>query len=158
MNTEGKGIYYVKNTENGAWNEISTLFDGVRILSISGLFSKGKAINVYTEKWLTGGTDFMITSDDGIIVREDVDIKVTFIVSKRYATNHNIDESSVYNSFLDYMTNKDIWIKSKYAKRQVHCVATEKTEEKNIKLNRGNNSYIIGEIPLHCLEKPSYAS
>jgi hypothetical protein len=61
MNTEGKDIYYVKNTENGAWNEISTLFDGVRILSISGLFSKGKAINVYTEKWLTGGTDFMIT-------------------------------------------------------------------------------------------------
>ena len=146
--------YFVKNTENGSFTDVTTLFDGVNILAVEGFDAKGKALNVYIEQWIDGGTDFMITSNNGQIVRENVDIKVVFIVGQRYA-NTTIDTQTVYDSFVDYMTNTDVWIKSSYVGKQVHCVATDKVEPKTVKLHRGNNSYILGEIQLNTLEPPT---
>ena len=146
--------YFVKNSESGSFVDVTTLFDGVSILAVEGLDSRGKALNVYIEQWITGGTDFMITSNNGQIVRENVDIKVVFIVGQRYA-NETIDTQAVYDSFVDYMTNTDVWVKSAYVGKQVHCVATDKVEPKTIKLHRGSNTYILGEIQLHCIEHPS---
>ena len=96
----------------------------------------------------------MIASNNGQIVRENVDIKVVFIVGQRYA-NDIIDTQSVYDSFVGYMTNTDVWIKSLYVGKQVHCVAIEKIEPKTIKIHRGGNSYILGEIQLVTLETPT---
>jgi hypothetical protein len=96
----------------------------------------------------------MITSNNGQIVRENVDIKVVFIVGRRYA-NATIDTQNVYDSFVDYMTNTDVWVKSSYVGKQVHCVCIDKVEPKTIKLHRGGNTYILGEIQLKCLETPS---
>ena len=146
--------YFVKNTANGSFADVTTLFDGVNILAVEGFDSRGKALNVYVEQRITGGTDFMITSNNGQIVRENVDIKVVFIVGQRYADT-TIDTQSVYDSFVDYMTNTDVWVKSSYVGKQVHCVATEKVEPKTIKLHRGGNTYILGEVQLHCLEVPT---
>ena len=146
--------YFVKNTANGSFVDVTTLFNGVNILAVEGFDSRGKALNVYYEQWVTSGTDFMITSNNGQIVRENVDIKVVFIVGQRYA-NAAIDTQTVYDSFVDYMTNTDVWIKSSYVGKQVHCVALDKVEPKTIKLHRGGNTYILGEIQLNCLEKPS---
>ena len=146
--------YFVKNSESGSFVDVTTLFDGVSILAIEGLDARGKAINVYIEQWITGGTDFMITSNNGQIVRENVDIKVVFIVGQRYA-NETIDTQAVYDSFVDYMTNTDVWVRSSYAGKQVHCVCVDKVEPKTIKLHRGGNTYILGEIQLHCIEYPS---
>lgn len=146
--------YFVKNTVNGSFVDVTTLFDGVDILAIEGLDAKGKALNVYVEQWIDGWTDFMITSNNGQIVRENVDIKVVFIVGQRYA-NTTIDTQTVYDSFVDYMTNTDVWVKSSYVNKQVHCVATDKVEPKTVKLHRGNNSYILGEIQLNTLESSS---
>jgi hypothetical protein len=146
--------YFVKNTVNGSFVDVTTLFDGVDILAIEGLDAKGKALNVYVEQWITGGTDFMITSNNGQIVRENVDIKVVFIVGQRYA-NATIDTQTVYDSFVDYMTNTDVWIKSMYFGKQVHCVAIDKVEPKTVKLKRGANEYILGEIPLQTLGAPT---
>lgn len=146
--------YFVKNSANDSFVDITTLFDGVNILSIEGLDAKGKSLNVYCEQWITGGTDFMITSNNGQIVRENVDIKVVFIVGQRYA-NTTVDTQSVYDSFVDYMTNTDVWVRSAYVGKQVHCVATDKVEPQTIKLHRGGNTYILGEIQLHCIEYPS---
>ena len=146
--------YFVKNTASGSFVDVTTLFDGVNILSVEGFDSRGKALNVYYEQWITGGTDFMITSNNGQIVRENVDIKVVFIVGQRYA-NSTIDTQSVYDAFVDYMTNTDVWIKSAYVGKQVHCVATDKIEPKTIKLHRGSDSYILGEIQLNTLESSS---
>ena len=146
--------YFVKNTANGSFADVTTLFDGVNILAVEGFDSKGKALNVYVEQWITGGTDFMITSNNGQIVRENVDIKVVFIVGQRYA-NATIDTQTVYDSFVDYMTNTDVWIKSAYVGKQVHCVSIDKFEPKTVKLNRGGNSYILGEIQLNTLESSS---
>ena len=146
--------YFVKNTANGSFVDVTTLFDGVNILSVEGFDSRGKALNVYYEQWIDGGTDFMITSNNGQIVRENVDIKVVFIVGQRYA-NSTINTQTVYDSFVDYMTNTDVWIKSAYVGKQVHCVATDKIEPKTIKLHRGSDSYILGEIQLNTLESSS---
>lgn len=146
--------YFVKNSASGSFADVTTLFDGVSVLAIEGLDSCGRALNVYIEQWITGGTDFMITSNNGQIVRENVDIKVVFIVGQRYA-NATINTQSVYDSFVNYMTNTDVWVKSSYVGKQVHCVATDKVEPKTVKLHRGGNTYILGELQLKCLESPS---
>ena len=146
--------YFVKNTSNGSFVDVTTLFDGVNILSVEGFDSRGKALNVYVEQWIDGGTDFMITSNNGQIVRENVSIKVVFVVGQRYA-NSTIDTQTVYDSFVDYMTNTDVWIKSMYVGKQVHCVAIDKVEPKTVKLKRGANEYILGEIPLQTLGAPT---
>ena len=146
--------YFVKNTANGSFADVTTLFDGVNILAVEGFDAKGKALNVYVEQWIDGITDFMITSNNGQIVRENVSIKVVFAVGQRYA-NATIDTQTVYDSFVDYMTNTDVWIKSAYVDKQVHCVCVDKVEPKTIKLHRGGNSYILGEIQLNTLEPPT---
>lgn len=146
--------YFVKNTENGSFADVTTLFDGVNILAVEGFDAKGKALNVYIEQWIDGGTDFMITSNNGQIVRENVSIKVVFVVGQRYA-NSTIDTQTVYDLFVDYMTNTDVWIKSMYFGKQVHCVAIDKVEPKTVKLKRGVNEYILGEIPLQTLGAPT---
>ena len=146
--------YFIKNSANGSFVDVTTLFDGVNVLAVEGLDAKGKSLNVYYEQWVTGGTDFMITSDNGLIVRENTDITITFIVGQRYA-NATIDTQTVYDSFVDYMTNTDVWIKSSYVGKQVHCVCIDNVEPTTIKLHRGNNTYILGKIQLKTLETPS---
>lgn len=149
-----KNKYFAKNTANGTYTDITDMFQGVCVLSIDGLDSKGRSLNVYYEQWIDGGTDFMITSNNGQIVRENVSIKVVFVVGQRYA-NATIDTQSVYDSFVDYMTNTDVWIKSMYVGKQVHCVAIDKVEPKTVKLKRGANEYILGEIQLQTLGAPT---
>ena len=149
------GKYYLKNTSNGSYSDVTTLYDGVNILSIEGIDALGKSINTYVEQWMSGGVDFLITSNNGVIVREMVDIKVVFVVGQRYATTVGIDPQTVYDNFVSYMTNTDIWIKDTYVGKQVHCVCIDGVEPQSIKLKRGNDSYLLGSISLHCLEKPT---
>lgn len=155
MANELKNKYYTKNSAGGTYQDFAARFNGLRVLAVSGLDSKGKALNVYAAQWLDSQTeDFMITTNGGVIVRENVDIKVVFAVSRRYASSV-IDEQSVYDTFIDYMTNTDVWVASTYVGKQVHCVASDKFEPKTLKLHRGGNSYILGEITLHTLAKPT---
>lgn len=155
MANELKGKYYTKNSSGGTYQDFATKFNGLRVLAVSGLDSKGKALNVYAAQWMDSQTeDFMITTNNGVIVRENVDIKVVFVISRRYASS-TIDEQSVYDTFIDYMTNTDVWVASRYVGKQVHCVASDKFEPKTLKLHRGGSSYILGEITLHTLEKPT---
>ena len=146
--------YFVKNSANVSFADVTTLFDGVNILAVEGFDAKGKSLNVYYEQWIDGSTDFMITSNSGQIVRENVSIKVVFVVGQRYA-NSTIDTQTVYDSFVDYMTNTDVWIKSMYVGKQVHCVAIDKVEPKTVKLKRGANEYILGEMQLQALGAPT---
>lgn len=146
--------YYLKNTASGSYTDVTALYDGVNILSVEGFDSRGKALNVYMEQWIDGSTDFMITSNNGQIVRENVSLKVVFVVGKRYAST-TIDTQTVYDSFVNYMTNTDVWIKSMYVGKAVHCVAIDKVEPKTVKLKRGANEYILGEIQLQALGAPT---
>ena len=159
MAKKNSGKYFIKNTADGTYTDVTTLHDGVNILAVEGLDSRGKALNIFTQQWIDSQIeDFLITTLDTngnpVVIRENVDIKVVFCVGQRYA-DAAIDTQTVYDSFVDYMTNSDVWIASRYVGKQVHCVALEKVDPKTIKLHRGSNTYILGELTLHTLEKPT---
>lgn len=155
-----KPIYQIKNREGNAFQNIETLFDGVRILKVDNMLAKGKAVNIYTEQWVNSQEeDFLITTLDGndnpVVIRENVDIEVTFAVRRKYA-NSAIDVMSVHNAFVSYMTGSDVWIKSSYVgNKYVHCVCLNDYKPTIIKLNRGDSSFAMGTIVLHCLDAPS---
>lgn len=153
--------YYVKNTASGSYTDVTTLFDGVNILSVSGMTQRGKALNVYVEQWQSGATDFQIVSESQTptIVRENVDIEITFVVGPRYATNLvGFDAQTKYDAFVDYLCNTDVWIKSAYVDKAVHCVNLDGCEPQTINLHRGTETYILGSIKLHTLEQPTTIS
>lgn len=158
-NKELKGKYLLKNTLAGTFTDVTTLFDGVRILKVDGIGALGDAKNVYIGDWVyTQEEDMMIvmkeTTDTIKIIRENVDIEVTFIVHRRYASS-NIDVLTQHDAFINYMTNTDVWIKSAYVNNKyVHCIAMSDYKPTTMKLKRGNDSYIIGTITLHTLDAP----
>lgn len=150
------GKYKIKNTANGSWSNPP---EGVHILKVDNMTAIGKTVNVFTQQWIDSQEeDFLITTLDQnqnpVVVRENVDITVTFIVGKRYAST-TIDPQTQFDAFVSYMTGSDVWIASTYVGKQVHCMALDKVEPKTVKLQRGNNSYILGEITLHTLNKPT---
>lgn len=154
MNNDLRGVYYTKNTQEGEFQDITTLFDGVRVLAVSGVAAKGKAVNVYKEQWIDSETeDFMITTNNGTIIRENVDIEVTFLVHNKYATD-TIDVKTQHDNFVNYMTQKDVWIRTGYQNNAIaHCVALDAYEPTTMKLQRDTNSnYALGTIKLHCIE------
>lgn len=149
-----KQAYYIKNSEQGNFQDVTTIFDGVRILSVTGVAAKGKAVNVYHEQWMDSQTeDFMVTTNNGTIIRENVDVEVTFLVHQRYA-NYIIDIKNIHDQFVNYMTNTDVWIKTSYQNNVIaHCVCLDGYEPTTMKLKRDYNSnYALGTIKLHCIE------
>ena len=152
--------YYVKNTENGTFTDIATLFSGVGILKIDGLNAKGEPINIYNAQWQNSQReDFMITNFDEkgnpVVIRKNTDIDITFIVRQKYA-NSQIDVLTQHDAFVNYMTNSDVWIKSKYyGGKQVHCICLKEYKPSAQKLFRGDNSYMMGTITLHSLDSPT---
>lgn len=151
--------YFVRKTSTAAWEDITTKFDGVKVLSIDGFNERGEAVNVYNNQWVNSQKeDFLVTTTDGegndVIVRENVDLSLTFIVSRRYA-NSAIDEQTTYDNIVSYLCdNGDFYIKSAYVNKQAHVICTKSFKPTTQKLHRAENSYILATIPLHCLEKP----
>lgn len=153
-NSDLRGVYYVKKATDIGFVDVCLRFQGVRILSVTGVAAKGKAVNVYNAQWMESQQeDFMITTNNGVIIRENVDIEVTFIVHNRYAIT-NIDVKTVHDSFVNYMTSTDLWIKTAYQNNVIaHCVALEGYEPTTMKLQRDSDAnYALGTIKLHCLE------
>lgn len=154
-----RGAYFVKFTENGNYTDVTTLVDGVRVLKVEGINERGKPVNIYTAQWVNSQTeDFEITTLDAnqnpVVIRENVDIEITFLVHQRYATN-TIDVLTQHDLFVDYLTNQDIWVKTTYADKEVHCVCLEAYEPTTVKLKRNSDSnYMLGTIRLHTLETP----
>ena len=153
------GKYYIKTTASGAYSDVTTLVNGVRVLEIKGMFDQGKAVNVYTAQWIDSQTeDFLIakedTSHNPIVVRENPDISITFIVGNKYATS-TIDVATNHDAFVSLLTSKDVWVLSTYANKIAHCMALESYSPTTINLQRGNKSFIIGTIKLHVLETMS---
>lgn len=153
-----KGKYLLKNTPNGTFTDVTTLFNGVRILSVQGMGQLGKAKNVFREDWVYEDAEtFDIVMQDSTdtkrIIRENVDVKVTFAVRQKYASS-SINVQTVHDNFVSYMTSTDVWIKSLYTGKTVHCVCEDGYEPTMLKLQRGNNSFAMGTITLHCLDKP----
>ena len=151
--------FFAKNTESGTFQDITTMFDGVAVLKLDGMLAKGEPVNVYTAQWIDSQQeDFMITTLDGsdnpVVVRKNVDLELTFIVRQKYATG-TIDVQTVHDNFVDYITGSDVWLKSSYVgNKYVHCVCLKEYKPTTVKLGRGDNSYMMGTITLHCLDAP----
>lgn len=162
---DSRNKYFVKNTANGSFTDITTLFDGVAVLKVTGMLAKGKPVNIYTAQWINEqAEDFLITTLDSnnnpVVIRDNVDIELTFIVRKKYATTQSgFNVQSVHDNFIAYMTNTDVWVKSAYlGNKYVHCVCLKEYKPTTVNLMRGDNSYIMGTITLHTLDAPTTAS
>ena len=155
-----KNRFFVKNTQSGTFQDITTKFNGVAVLKLEGMLAKGEPVNIYTAQWIDSQQeDFMITTLDGsnnpVIIRKNVDLELTFIVRQKYATG-TIDVQTVHDNFVDYITGSDVWLKSSYVgNKYVHCVCLKDYKPTTVKRGRGDNSYIMGTITLHCLDAPT---
>ena len=155
-----KNRFFVKNTQSGTFQDITTLFNGVAVLKLDGMLAKGEPINIFTQQWLSNQKeDFLITTlddnDNPVVIRKNVDLELTFIVRQKYATG-TIDVQTVHDNFVDYITGSDVWLKSSYVgNKYVHCVCLKEYNPTTVKLGRGDNSYIMGTITLHCLDAPT---
>lgn len=153
--------YFVKRQESDSWQDVTMLFDGIKILSIKGFNEEGESVNVYSEQWVNSQTeDFLVTTkdenDNDVVIRKNVDLEMTFIVGTRYSANKNIDTQSVYNAFKDYICKHgDFYIKSAYSGKYAHVVCLKGVKPTTEKLHRGNNSYILATATLHTLEPPT---
>ena len=152
-----KNKYLVKRGTDNGFTDITTLFDGVRILSVTGMNSRGKAVNIYNEQWDNSQVeDFLIADENSQVVYANTDIVVTFIVGEKYAGDGvGIDVSEQHDDFIDYMTGSDVYIKSEYTGKTSHCVFLNDYEPTTIKLQRNGTSYILGELTLHQLDLPT---
>lgn len=157
------GKYYIKNTSSGSFVDITTQFDGVAILKVDGLLAKGKPVNIYTAQWINEQEeDFVIPLIDNnqnvVVIRENVDIEITFIIRQKYAAS-TINVLSTHDTFINYLTSSDVWIKSAYVgNKYVHCVCLSEYKPTTVNLDRGDKSYIMGTITLHCLDAPTTTS
>jgi hypothetical protein len=156
----GINTYFVKKNESDAWVDIVSRFNGVRILKMDGFASLGKPINIFTQQWIGNQKeDMLITTLDGsnnpVVIRENTDIEITFIVKQKYASS-TINVLTQHDGFVNYMTNSDVWIKSAYmGNKYVHCVCLKEYKPTTQKLGRGIDSYMMGTITLHCLDAPT---
>jgi len=160
------GKYFVKFTQNGDFIDITSasLADGVRILAINGFFEQGEPVNVYTAQWVDSQTEDMMiakrdNSNNPVVVRKNVDIEITFIVKKKYASNQsNFNVAARHDYFIELMTSSELWIKSLYANKIAHCICLKEYKPTTVKLQRGDDSFIMGTLTLHLLDKATNIS
>lgn len=151
--------YQIKNTREGDFQDISTMFDGVRVLKMDGFLQRGEPVNIYNAQWVNSQEeDFLITtkdtSDNPVVIRKNTDIELTFIVREKYASNQKgFNVLSAYHAFVDYITGSDVWISSQYAgNANVHCVCLKEVKPTSVKLHRGKDSYALATVTLHTLD------
>ena len=152
------GKYFVKRSLGDSYQDVTTLFDGISILSLSGFYDVGDSVNIFTQQFVDSQTeDFLVTKVEqgrDVVIRKNIDIALTFIVGRRY-TNKLISERLVYDAFVDYVTNGDFYIKSVYANKEAHVICLKGFKPTAVKLNRGWGSYIMATIELHTLDNPN---
>jgi len=153
--------YFVKRQESDSWQDVTTLFDGIKILSIKGFNEEGESVNVYSEQWVNSQTeDFLVATkgenDNDVVIRKNVDLELTFIAGSRYSASGNVDTQTVYDLFNDYVCKHgDFYVKSAYSGKYAHVVCLKGVKPTTEKLHRGNNSYILATATLHTLEPPT---
>lgn len=156
---QSKDIYFIKRNASDEFVDITTMFDGVAVLSLDGFNERGDAVNVYHAQWIDSQVeDFMVTTrdqnDNDIIIRNNVDLNLTIAISERYkSTNNAFSEIAVYDAFIDYVCNHgSFYIKSTYANKIAKVVCLNSVKPTTQKLNRGVKGYILVTLVLHTLD------
>ena len=152
---------YFHSSDGTTWVDF-TSHSGVRVLSIDGFGEIGDAVNVYTEQWVDSEIeDYMCTTKKTVqgttidaVVRKNVDINLTFIVSQRY-TNADIDVQQTYDDMIATLCYSGaIYLKSTYVNKMAYVVCLKAVKPTAVKLNRGGDSYIMATVTFHCLKPP----
>lgn len=150
--------YFIKRKSSDSWQDISTAFTGLRVLKVDGIDELGDAVNVYDEQWVDKqAEDFMVTTqvnNADVIIRKNVDITVTFAISRRYVES-SIDEQTVYNSLQNYVNGGDFYFKTNFTSKEAHVICLKGMKPTTLDLQRGDRSYVIGTITLHTLDIPA---
>lgn len=153
--------YFIRRNADDYWDDVTEKFDGVKILSISGFDDVGDAVNVFTQQWVESQReDMMVTTQDDegndVIIRENVDLSLTFIVGARYSSCGRADTQYVYDCFRDYICNHGSFqlMSAYYNNKVVDVVCLKGFSPTTVKLNRGVNSYILATATLHCIDAP----
>lgn len=163
------GKYFFSLTgELGSWNDFADFFTGLKILKVSGFNDIGDAVNIFTQQWTDSQTeDVMITTKKRVqqqrfvdwVIRENVDLTVSFIVSERYnpyydATDPNTQTQHLYSTFANTFNHRFgiFYIYSAYAKAYAKVALLKGIKITTEKLNRGKNSYILGTMTLHIVD------
>jgi hypothetical protein len=159
MSNDLTGKYFVRKNASAVWEDVTTKWTGIKILAVDGFNELGEAINVFKQQWIDGTEDITVTEQDGqgndVIRRANVDLKLTFIVSRRYAPTE-INEKTVYDNVINYMCKTGaFYIKSVYTGMQANVINLKPIKPTAQKLNRGKNSYIMATIELHCKSAPT---
>ena len=159
MSNDLTGKYFVRKNASAAWEDVTTKWTGIKVLAVDGFNELGEAINVFKQQWIDGTEDITVTEQDGqgndVIRRANVDLKLTFIVSRRYAPTE-INEKTVYDNVINYMCKTGaFYIKSVYTGMQANVINLKAVKPTAQKLNRGKNSYIMATIELHCKSVPT---
>jgi hypothetical protein len=159
MGNELTGKYFVRKSASAAWEDVTIKWAGIKVLSVDGFNEQGEAINVFKQQWIDGTEDVDVTEQDeqgnDVIRRANVDLKLTFIVSRRYAPTE-INEKTVYDNVINYMCKTGaFYIKSVYTGMQANVISLKAVKPTAQKLNRGNNSFILTTIELHCKSEPT---
>lgn len=147
--------YFIKRHSSDSWQDVTTLFNGIKVLSITGMNEKGEAQNVFTQQWIDSQEeDYFLAGET--VVRANVDLTMTFIAGTRYSSNGSVDTQTVYNSFVSYICDQgDFYIKSVYTNKSAHVVCLKGIKPTTESLHRGASSYIIATATLHCLDQPT---
>lgn len=147
--------YFVKDSINTTYVDITTKFVGLNLLKIDDFNKKGKAKNIYNQSWINSNNEDVHIPD--IVCFEQPDIDFVFIV--RDSDDHSVDVQSVHDSFIDYMTTHKVTIKSLYANKEADfiCLNEYKPTLTNIKRTIGQN-YIMGTITMHRVTENSIAN
>lgn len=145
---------YFVSRDGVAWEDITTKYDGVKVLVISGMNEKGEAVNVFTQQWVgSQEEDYQLVGDK--VIRANVDLEMTFTCGTRYASNASVDTQAVYDAFVSYVCDDgDFYIKTAYNDKIAHVVCLKGVKPTTQKLHRGINSYIMATATLHCLDAP----
>ena len=152
-NNSLKQKYFFKYQDEERWKDIAQEFQGVRVLKVDGMGDVGDATNVYAEQWMESQEeDFLITGESGNIIRSNVDISMTVIISRRYTYPFTFDEMEMYRHFVETLLCKDFYLASIYTGLQAHVVCNKSFKPTTMKLHRDNDSYILVTIPLHTLD------
>lgn len=155
MGNDLKNKYFFRNNTSENWSDVTVLFTGVKILSITGFNEVSDATNIYCEQWVNSEQeDFLISNEDdqgnAKIVRKNVDLSLTFICGERYGA---LDTQATYDAFVDYIAKHgDFYIKSMYVNKIAHVICLGGFKPTVEKLHRGDKSYIMATATLHVLE------
>lgn len=145
--------YYVRRTASGEWEDLTTKFQGLHVLTLSGTNEKGDAENIFTQQFVDSQEeDYLLVGDT--VIRKNVELSLTFICGERYGAS---DTQQVHDAFIDYVTaHGDFYIKTKYTNKEAHVVCLKGYKPTTQKLHRGEGgSYILGTIELHTLDMPT---